>query len=1160
MSSRYRLYALHFFAALLALLMGCTQKEEAQTKNQASTDALAPQAKHQRWTAEGANAWYAAHPKPAGFHHIPRYAINQLEMWQQDSFDMAVIDEELGWAPVLGFDVLQQVDAELAEIDAVSYTKRDINWRRMETAIPEKMANTATAPRIAVNFNEDWRFNYFPAKQQDLQPTSADFDDSAWPMVSVPHTWSTFETTGDIHPFIQSPSERDDPYWWKGWGVYRKEFTISNDIQDRLVRIELDGVQKYSQIWLNGEQVGEHRGGYTSFYFDLTPHLNMDAKNTLVVYVNNERNDPFQTPPMSAGNWNLYGGIYRDVRLVVTEPINIPYQGSYRHEGGVFIKTPEVSAEKAALDIATYVQNAREYPQNIDLQIRIIDNRGREIAKTTETSVIDSGTIAAIESNRIAIRNPLLWSPDMPNLYTAEFSLSVDDVLKDVFTSRFGLRWFRWDNADNALYLNDRRIRINGTNRHQEFPWLGDAIPHWITYYDMRDIKQGLGHNFIRAAHYPNDPYLYQLTDEMGLIVVEEVPNNKSQDFNEALQQQHVIEMIRRDRNHPSILFWSMGNETTDPANPAWAKAEDGSRIVHTRKGEGSDDDIPPDHSHLQLDLENLLRVSPKGLFDYGLADIQATFNPQHGQHAGSEEWQHRMAQVPDGSIRGSMEQDVVVWLYNDHGADREYLNSPLKHVNPKGWVDLYRAPKHIYYLWRAAFIGAPVIYAHDHHWRKDFVGQHKSITLDTNCASAGLFVGDMEIGRQTPAKGQYSMVFDRVLVANLPLKAMCYSASGEVLASDISPMPGVPYQLLARASHSDLIANRADVAIIEVEVADIKGTPNRDARHSVKWEINGPATLVGPNRFQSDQGKIEAVSGYGYLEFPVSNLVRSTGETGDIQIRVSADGLQPAIVKLTAVENKDALPSFIALHTKPANLEASVRRIAGFTQIFSFQQVIQPIRGNVKLMEHESKAAAENAIKALIHRNNPDLHMGKEDEAFTLLTDNLAQYLVRMRGDLIADDFNFEIAKYNDFMNFSRFLAERDLHKDYAKLLRVYYQDQWLVQNSAEQINELIARFSMVPSDHLFVSVTPTDGKPRMLEKESWHHRLNIAANNLEQVIVLVTAYAASQAVLQENWDIELSVEALLVINPYLEEWVSGPTGNFSTALSFAVSPLVVP
>jgi len=199
-------------------------------------------------------------------------------------------------------------------------------------------ARCTASPRIEKTINRDWTFQYSPRETPDLRPAQSSFDDRQWPAVALPHTWSTYESTGDLHPFIRSASETDDSYWWYGWGWYRKRITIGRQYAGRLVALEFDGVQKYSKVYVNGALVAEHKGGYASFSVDITRQVRFGESIVIAVQVSNRRDDHFGViPPSTAGNFDVYGGIYRDVRLVIRDRLHVPYQGSAEYEGGTFV-------------------------------------------------------------------------------------------------------------------------------------------------------------------------------------------------------------------------------------------------------------------------------------------------------------------------------------------------------------------------------------------------------------------------------------------------------------------------------------------------------------------------------------------------------------------------------------------------------------------------------------------------------------------------------------------------------------------------------------------------------------------------------------------------------------------------------------------------------
>ncbi|MDZ7723554.1 MAG: glycoside hydrolase family 2 TIM barrel-domain containing protein [candidate division KSB1 bacterium] len=860
--------------------------------------------------------------------------------------------------------------------------------------------------RQSSSMTGDWTFNYFPQSEFDTRFVQPQFDDSKWQAVAIPHTWSTYETTGEVHPFIYTPSERDDTYWWYGWGYYRKTFRLDPSLKNKRITVEFDGVQKYSRIYLNGKFIGDHKGGFTSFYFDLTDEINWKNENVLAVLVSNRRNDEHQIPPMTAGNWNVYGGIYRNVRMVVKNNIHFPYQGSYKHEGGTFITTSGVSQHAATVHIKTYVQNSSSKDENAVLKTTVISPENKKFTLTALKKV-SAGDMACFEQDN-KILDPILWSPDSPSLYKVVSTLTVNDQIVDEIKSPLGIRWFRWDYDTNDLYVNGSKINIKGINRHQEYPWLGDAIPKWISRMDMVDIKQNLGHNFMRLAHYPNDAYLYHLADSLGIIMVEEAPNIKSIDFNEKVQEQNVREMIRRDRNHPSIFFWSMGNETHDAADSKWAVEEDTSRIIHLRKGQDGGDYIQ--HTHKNLDMEQLLRVTIRGWFDEDDAPEGFSSKPSNGQWASNNTWQHQAARIREASVRGLLGDNCNAWLYEDHGADREYKNCILKHINPKGWVDMYRQPKYIYWLTKAFYTDIPTVFVHPHFWRTEYIGEKKDIQIDANTEDIELFVNGKSYGVQYPSKQSFNTVtFKDVLVERGTLKAV--GNIGTKKLEHKVTMPGQPFKLTLTTSHDQITADRSSVAIVTANIVDDAGNPVIDAQNILKWQVTGPATLVGPSLYKSDIMKHEEPQGTGYTVVPVSNVIRATNQAGKITVTVSSKGLQPATVMINAIPPQPKDSWLIQKALDDQNRSKVTRDTSFVRKSDAVPQFILPTRENHTFKEHEN-TDYEKIIENFIHDRNRGVY--EDMIAFPVLIDVLANKLASSNGYLIADDYNFFIHQFN--------------------------------------------------------------------------------------------------------------------------------------------------
>ncbi|NJN25442.1 MAG: glycoside hydrolase family 2 protein [Cyclobacteriaceae bacterium] len=595
-------------------------------------------------------------------------------------------------------------------------------------------------------------------------------------------------------------------------------------------------------------------------------------------------------------------------------------------------------------------------------------------------------------------------------MYKVATSLSQGGEETDAIENPLGFRFFHWDFEDNHLVVNGEKINIKGTNRHQEYPWLGDAIPKWMHKMDMEDIALGLGHNFIRLTHYPNDKYLYELTDSLGIITVEEVPNIKNIDFDEDIQRQNVIEMIRRDRNHPSIFFWSMGNETSDAADSKWAWEEDTTRILHLRKGEEGGDFIT--HTHKNLEMESMLRVVMRGWF--GTDDSPASINPspENGQHCSSETWEHQMARVEGGSIRGLMGKNAITWLYADHGADREYLNCPLQHFNAKGLVDLYRQPKYIYHLTRANYTDKPMIYVHPHFWRSKYVGTRQNIMVDSNCDEVSLFVNDQLIETKKPSKdGFFTLEFNDVTITSDGVLKAIGSKNGQQYPYEVR-MPAKPHRIVATSAQSRLPADRSGIAIIKADILDAHDVPVFDATNTLHWEIAGPGSLVGPKVYESDINKLESKTGTGYGVVPVCNVVRTSNVAGELMVIVSSPGLISDTILIESVKPADD-QRYIEEVALDNDARAMVKKDTTMNYVPLVEVEIVPIRENHPIVGADFNSY-RNAIDQFIKSRNR--WFNQDAYGYQVLLDVLAKKMVSMQGELIADDYNFIINQYNQY------------------------------------------------------------------------------------------------------------------------------------------------
>lgn len=939
--------------------------------------------------------------------------------------------------------------------------------------------------RIERLLNEQWTFNYFPEGYKQKYPSFNDkrwdkpqdsiwstfiespkFDDSTWSIVSIPHTWSTFETTGEIHPYIKNPSPKDDTYWWNGTGWYRKRFVINKKFLGKKVFIEFEGVQKNCRIYLNGKPIDEHFGGYTGFCCDLTDFIRFAEENILVVSVSNKQEDDFKVAPMNGGCWNVYGGIYRNVKLVITDKLYIPYQGSARYEGGTFITTPVVASEKAGLNIRTWIKNEYPEPKECTLVTKIIDKNGEIVTEIKLTKTILSYQTELFLQNT-EIKNPFLWDINNPNMYLAVSEVLINNQVVDRYKTHFGIREFRWDFETNTLFLNGQKVNIQGFNRHQEYPWLGDAIPDFIHKMDLLDIKENLNCNFVRPGQYISSPYVYDLCDSIGLITCGEFPNVKDLDFSIAMQENYAREVVRQYRNHPSILLWDVGDETNRAADSRWVYEEDNTRYISCRDCAG-----PTSGKYISLPSKNfrlakMLNCNIRGWYD----DDEMNSRPDNQQHVTNEQYRHEVARTSkDGTSNNRIDQpNLVVWLYEDHGCDREYQNAPLLHFNPKGWVDSYRVPKFVYYLWQANYSTKPMIFIHPQFWREKYIGQKKNIEVDSNCDSVKLLINNRNFGILIPNAANFHVVkFSNVPIEKGTLTAIGYK-NGEEVIQELK-MTGVPAKIVLKSSHTQIIAKRSSIAIISADITDIYNNHIYGAKNTVKWEVSGPATLVGAPIYQSDFDKRMEKNGTLYIDMPVSNIIRSTGEAGIITVRLYAAGLKIGEVKIQAIKNAEDMSDEIS---EPVLSSKGRLKVIQNPKEISLDNTIIPLvirkfSSDIKLPKNQKIDKYVSLLNQILKKNNPQLNTKTSE--YTTFLNVIAKATTIGNGYLSVFELNYNIDNFNRYSCLKKIVDETKLPERFKTDLKDFYIKDLIVRGNEINIENVKSKLSSIPANAVVI------------------------------------------------------------------------------------------
>jgi beta-galactosidase len=408
-------------------------------------------------------------------------------------------------------------------------------------------------PRLIQNFNQSWKF-----KRADVTGAEAtSFDDSSWSDIGLPHSFNL--------PYFLNAK------FYAGYGWYRKHFTVPDSWSGKNVALEFQAAFDQAQIYVNGKQVGEHIGGYNGFSIDMTSAIKT-GDNVVAVRLNNNWNA--QLPPIT-GDHTFQGGLYRDVFVVVTDPLHVAWYGTW-------VTTPTLATNAGAsstVSIRTEVQNNHSAAVKATLKTDIVDKDGKLVTTVSTSQQIDAGKTVTFEQTTPAISNPSLWHPDHPTMYKAQSTLSDDSGIVDTFTTPFGFRWFSWT-ADKGFFLNGEHYWIHGGNVHQDHAGWGIGVSDSALYRDVKMVKDA-GMNFIRGSHYPKAPAFADACDQLGILFWSEncfwggfgggpggwsysgsYPSNSADyDKYDANVLASLTEMIRIHRNHPSIIAWSMGNE-----------------------------------------------------------------------------------------------------------------------------------------------------------------------------------------------------------------------------------------------------------------------------------------------------------------------------------------------------------------------------------------------------------------------------------------------------------------------------------------------------------------------------------------------------------------------------------------------------------------------
>ena len=754
--------------------------------------------------------------------------------------------------------------------------------------------------RTKVNFGFDWEF-----KREEKTATN-------WEKITIPHT-------AKIEPLVVNNQ-------FQGNSWYQKKFKVSN-FKDKKVSIYFEGVMQEADVWINDQKVANHKGGYLPFMVDITSFLNSQKENVIKVKVNNEDNpEILPGKPLKGLDFNYFGGIYRNVYLVTTNKLYITNanQANKVAGGGVFVNFGDISKSKASGTIQVDLKNEFSVAKKAVLQFTLKDKQGNKTVFKSDAISLKANEGKAFVQN-VSLINPKLWSISSPNLYNLEIQVLSNNKIIDTYSERIGIR--KSEIKEDGYYLNDEKMYLAGTNQHQEYPYLGYAISDEAQYRDAVKIKNA-GFDLVRMSHYPHAEAFMNACDELGLLVMNSLTG--WQFFgNETFQKnaiQDIRDLARRDRNHPSVIFWEASLNETEMSEKFMKQATTALKeelpFEHYYSASWMDnanyDLFIPARQHAKApDYWTKYKNGNRKVFiaEYGDWEYYAQ-NAGFNQTAFSnlKEFERSSRQ-----LRGDGEKRLLQQAYNYQESANsnkkgeqtigdanwlmfDYNRGYSDDLESSGISDIFRIPKFAYYFYQSQrsanvlleskFVSGPMVNIATY-WTAN---SPLDVTVYSNCDEVALYLNDVLLSRQKPTINQNS---DKLNHAPFIFKVDKFSAGtlradgfikGQKVVSNIvkTPETASKIELSYDFSSKAINPNNPDVVFVYAKITDANGTIIPDANNEVTFTLSeGNAELIGAN-------PVKAEAGIATILLKTSNLKTP------IKITASSESLQKGTLNIS--------------------------------------------------------------------------------------------------------------------------------------------------------------------------------------------------------------------------------------------------------------------
>ena len=754
------------------------------------------------------------------------------------------------------------------------------------------------------------QFSYLAKTGFGSGAAAAKFNDSGWRTLDLPHDWAVelpFSERGSISHGFKAIG-RKFPENSVGW--YRKTFTIPASDLGRRISVEFDGVFRDAVVWINGHYLGHEESGYSGFSRNLTEFLTYGGENVIVVRADASLEE----------GWFYEGaGIYRHVRLVKTDPLHVERDGTY--------VTSELKDDSAGVTARVEIANEGTEDATFEVVHTILDAAGAAIATTSPRQYSLRAGGRGEYSDLLSVSKPKLWSPETPSLHKLVTTITTSGKITDRYETAFGIRSIRFD-PNRGFFLNGKHLKLKGTNNHQDHAGVGAAIPDALQEYRIAKLKE-FGCNLYRASHNPPTPELLDACDRLGMLVIDENRLMGTTDYH----RDHLMRQIGRDRNHPCVVLWSIGNEEWKVEGNAegeriaatmqrWVKQADPTRPVTVAISGGWGGGFS---KVIEVAGINYLDNMKKGGFATDqwherfpnqplLGTEECAFTQTRGIYFDDRAKCHLNAYDWDPSNWGSSLEQA--WT---HYADRDYLagmcvwtgfdyrGEPTPFVWPAigsqfGILDLCGFPKDGMFYLKSWWTAEPVLHLFPHWNWQGKEGQEIKVCAYSNCDEVELFLNDRSLGRKTMRK--YSHLDWPVKYAPGTLIAKGYMGGKNILTNKVETTENAESIRLA-PHRANITADGADVSVIAVQVADAQGRMVPTAANPITFGISGPGRIIGVGN--GDSGSHEpdcfvepsATWKRSLFNGQAQLIVQSTGQPGDIRLTASSGGLKSSVVVL---------------------------------------------------------------------------------------------------------------------------------------------------------------------------------------------------------------------------------------------------------------------